>query len=200
MLLIGLTGGIASGKSTVSAMLRELGATVIDADATVRELQAPGQPVHAAIVREFGPAVVGPDGHLDRRALAERVFRDPGQRRRLEQIVHPAVRERLWQEVAAARERGEAVVVVDSPLLIEVGLHRQMDQVWVVYVDEATQLRRLMARNGLDAAEARRRMAAQLPLAEKVRLAHVVIDNRGSLAATRAQVAAAWAAVRGAAG
>lgn len=200
MLLIGLTGGIASGKSTVSAMLRELGAAVFDSDATVRALQEPGQPVYTAIVREFGPGVVGPDGRLDRQVLGARVFSDPELRRRLEQIVHPAVRERMWAEVAAARERGAPALVVDSPLLFEVGLHQQVDQVWVVYVDAETQRRRLMARSGLDADEAQRRIEAQMPLAEKVKLAHLVVDNNGALAATRAQVAAAWAAVRRAAG
>lgn len=194
MFLIGLTGGIASGKSTVGRMLRDLGAPVFDADALVREVQEPGEPVFAAIVAEFGPEVVGPDGRLDRKALGARVFADAEQRRRLERIVHPAVRERMWARIAVARDRGEPAAVIDSPLLIEAGLHQQMDQVWVVYVDDDTQLRRLMERDGYTAAEAQQRIAAQMPLAEKVRLAHVVIDNRGSLESTRAQVAAAWAA------
>ncbi len=199
MLLIGLTGGIASGKSSVSQILRDMGATVIDSDANVRELQEPGQPVFQAIVAAFGPPVVGADGRLDRQALGDLVFRDAAERRRLEQIVHPAVRQRMWEQVAAARAQGLPAVVIDVPLLIEVGLHQQMDQIWVVYVDPQTQLSRLQRRDGAGEEEARRRVAAQMPLAEKVKLAHLVVDNNGSLTATREQVAAAWAAALAAA-
>lgn len=197
---MGLTGGIASGKSTVAAMLRDLGAPVVDADAIVHRLQAPGGPAYGPIVAAFGPGVVAPDGTLDRRALAARVFADPEARRRLEAIVHPLVRQEMAAAVAALRQAGAPVAVLDVPLLVEGGLYRTVDEVWVVYVDPDTQVRRLMARSGLTEAEARRRIAAQMPLDEKVRYAHVVIDNRGSLAETRAQVERAWRRTLAAAG
>ncbi|HEY8348051.1 MAG TPA: dephospho-CoA kinase [Symbiobacteriaceae bacterium] len=192
MRVIGLTGGIASGKSTVSRMLRELGAPVVDADAIVHELQAPGTPVLAEIAREFGPGVIRPDGSLDRAALAQVVFRDPERRKALEAIVHPAVRREMWARVEEYRRQGKPAVVLDVPLLLETGLNRQVDQVWVVYVDPETQLARLMARDGLDREEAARRVAAQMSLEAKRSLADVVIDNRGPVEATRAQVVAAW--------
>ncbi|MFO7172265.1 MAG: dephospho-CoA kinase [Bacillota bacterium] len=200
MLRIGLTGGIASGKSTVSRMLRDLGAPVIDADAIVHALQEPGGPAYGPIVEAFGPSVVGPDGRLDRRALARRVFADPDCRRRLEAIVHPLVAAEMERQLLAYARAGRPAAVLDIPLLFEAGLDRQVDQIWVVYVDPETQLRRLQERDGLTEAEARQRLAAQWPLDEKVARAHVVIDNRGDLAATRAQVEAAWARVLAAAG
>ncbi|BDG61015.1 dephospho-CoA kinase [Caldinitratiruptor microaerophilus] len=200
VLRIGLTGGIASGKSTVVAILRELGAAVVDADRIVHAVEARGGEAYGPIVAAFGPGVVGPDGELDRAALARRVFSDPEARRRLEAIVHPIVRRRMAEEVEAAARAGARAVVLDIPLLFETGYQAHVDQVWVVYVDPPTQLRRLVARDGLDEAEARRRIDAQMPLEEKRRLADVVIDNRGDPAATRAQVEAAWRAVLAAAG
>ncbi|MFS8639714.1 MAG: dephospho-CoA kinase [Symbiobacteriaceae bacterium] len=195
MRIIGLTGSIASGKSTVSAMLREIGAPVIDADAIVHDLQRPGTPVFEAIVREFGPAVLLPDGSLDRRALGQIVFADPDRRRALEAIVHPAVRAEIWRQVERHRRDGYPAVVLDIPLLYESGWDRLVDEVWVVYVDPETQRARLMARSGLTPAEAEARIAAQMDLEEKAQRADRVIDNRGSLAETRAQVVAAWEAV-----
>lgn len=192
MVIIGLTGGIASGKSTVSRILRELGSPVIDADAIVHQLQAPGTPVTAAIAREFGPEVIRPDGSLDRAALGAIVFRDPARRKALETIVHPAVRERMWADVDRYRAEGRPAVVLDVPLLIEGGMYRTVDQVWLVYADRATEHARLMARDGLTAEEADRRIAAQMDLDEKRRYAQVIIDNRGSVAETREQVEAAW--------
>lgn len=192
MVVIGLTGGIASGKSTVSRMLLELGAPVIDADAIVHQLQAPGAPVTQAIGREFGPEVLRPDGSLDREALGRIVFADPARRKALEAIVHPAVRERMWAEVAEYRQQGRPAVVLDVPLLIESQIHRTVDRVWLVYVDRETQRARLMARNSLTAEEADRRIQAQMSLEEKRAYAQLVIDNRGSLEATREQVRQAW--------
>ena len=192
MIVIGLTGGIASGKSTVSAILRELGAPVVDADQIVRQLQAPGTPMLAAIVREFGPEVIRPDGSLDRAALGRVVFADPARRRALEAIVHPAVRQEMWKQVAECRARGARAVVLDVPLLLEGGLDRQVDQVWVVWVDRETQLARLMARDGLDRTQAEQRINAQMSLDEKRQRADVVIDNCGTVEATRSQVLAAW--------
>ncbi|MFZ5814564.1 MAG: dephospho-CoA kinase [Bacillota bacterium] len=192
MRIIGLTGSIASGKSTVSRALRELGAPVIDADAIVHELQQPGTPVTRAIAREFGPEVLRPDGSLDRAALGRIVFADPSRRKALEAIVHPAVRERIWQEVERYRAEGRPAVVLDIPLLFESGWDRLVDQVWVVYVDPPTQRARLIARDGLSPEEAERRIAAQMALEAKRARADRVIDNRGSESETRAQVADAW--------
>jgi dephospho-CoA kinase len=198
MLVIGLTGGIASGKSTVSTVLRELGAPVVDADAIVHELQAPGMPVTLAIAREFGPEVIRSDGSLDRAALGRIIFADPTMRHRLEAIVHPAVGERMWAEVERCRQEGRPAVVLDVPLLIEGGSHLRCDRVWLVYVDRETQLARLIARDGLTAEAARQRLAAQMDLEEKRRFADLVIDNRGTPAETRVAVVEAWReAIRG---
>ncbi len=195
MRIIGLTGSIASGKSTVSAMLREIGAAVVDADAIVHDLQRPGTPVLGAIVREFGPGVLRPDGSLDRQALGRIVFADAGRRRALEAIVHPAVRAEMRRQIEEHRRAGRPAVVLDIPLLFESGWDRMVDEVWLVYVDGATQKARLMARSGLSPEEAEARIAAQMDLEEKARRADRVIDNRGSLEETRAQVLAAWQAV-----
>lgn len=192
MLLIGLTGGIASGKSTVSRMLRELGAVVIDADAIVHELQGPSMPLLAEIAREFGPTIIRPDGALDRARLAEMIFSDPARRKALEAIVHPAVRLRMDEEVARYRAEGRPAAILDVPLLIEGGLHRTVDRVWLAYVDRETQLARLMARDGMTRPQAEARVAAQMELEAKRPFAHLVIDNGGTCDQTRAQVVAAW--------
>ena len=167
MRIIGLTGSIASGKSTVSAMLREIGAAVVDADAIVHDLQRPGTPVLGAIVREFGPGVLRPDGSLDRQALGRIVFADAGRRRALEAIVHPAVRAEMRRQIEEHRRAGRPAVVLDIPLLFESGWDRMVDEVWLVYVDGATQKARLMARSGLSPEEAEARIAAQMDLEGK---------------------------------
>lgn len=194
MLVIGLTGGIASGKSTVTRMLRELGAPVIDADAIVREVQEPGTPVTAAIAREFGPGVIRPDGSLDRAALGATVFADPARRKALEAIVHPAVLQRMAAEVERYRAERRPAVVLDVPLLLEGGIERTVDRVWVVYIDRETQRARLMARDALSPAQAEQRIGAQMSLDEKRKRADLVIDNRGTEAETRRQVESAWLA------
>jgi len=199
--VIGLTGGVASGKSTVAAMLRALGAVVLDADAIVRELQQPGTPVFRAIVEAFGPGVVRADGTLDRAALGRRVFADPEARRRLNAIVHPAVRERLHQEVARLQRRlpPDAVIVLDIPLLLDTAPREAypLEGVIVVVADDSTQVARLRARDGLDEAAARQRLAAQRPVREKAAEADWVIDNSGSLEETRRQVEALWRRLTG---
>lgn len=192
MRLVGLTGSIASGKSTVSRILRELGAPVIDADAIVHQLQQPGTPVTAAIAQAFGPGVIRPDGSLDRAALGAIVFGDPARRKELEGIVHPAVRAEIWQQVERCRAEGQPAVVLDIPLLYESGWDQLVDEVWVVYVDRPTQEARLAARDQMAPAEVARRIAAQMDLEAKRAKAHRVIDNRGTEAETRAQVARAW--------
>lgn len=192
MRVIGLTGGIASGKSTVSAYLRQLGAAVIDADVLARAVVEPGAEAYGEVVAAFGPEVLHPDGSLNREALGRIVFADAAARLKLEQIIHPAVRRRMQSELQAAREAGATVAVLDIPLLFESGLQHLADQIWVVWVDEATQLQRLMKRNGYSETDARQRLASQWPLDRKRALADVVIDNSGSLGATHRQVAEAW--------
>lgn len=192
MLLIGLTGGIATGKSTVSRMLRELGAPVIDADALVREVQSPGSPVLAEIAAAFGSSIIRPDGGLDRAALGRLIFADPELRRRLEAIVHPAVRVRMEEETARLQSRGYEAVVLDVPLLYEGGFERTVDVVWLVYVDRATQRVRLIERDGLSPEEAAQRIAAQGDLEAKRARADLIIDNRGAVEQTQSQVGHAW--------
>jgi dephospho-CoA kinase len=185
-LLVGLTGGIATGKSTVSEVLRRLGCIVIDADQLAREVVAPGEPALAEVVREFGD-VLTPDGALDRKKVAVIVFADPARRRRLEAVLHPAIRARFDARLEAlACEGFEGIVVFDAPVMIESGGYKHMDRLIVVATDEATQRARLVARDG-DAADGERRIASQMPLAEKVKLADYVIDNSGDRAATEAR-------------
>lgn len=195
-LLVGLTGGIASGKSTVSAMFRALGCVVIDADVLAREVVEPGEPALAEIVQAFGPAVLDARGRLDRKALGAIVFAYPERRRQLEAITHPRIRERFarrLEELAADGFRG--IVLFDAPVLIESGGHKLMDRLVVVFVDEATQLARLMARDGISREEAERMIRSQMPLAEKAKLADHVIDNSADRATTEARVREVHAAL-----
>lgn len=190
--LIGLTGGIGTGKSTVSGMLRALGATVIDADEGARAVVEPGTPGQRAVVEEFGQGVVDADGGLDRAALAEIVFKDPARRARLNAITHPLVREWMAERTAAAT----GVVVHDVPLLFENGLGPAYERTVLVYAPDAVALERLVAR-GLSEEQARARMAAQMPLDEKRTLADVVIDNSDGLRETERQVRELWASLAG---
>jgi dephospho-CoA kinase len=193
-LLVGLTGGIATGKSTVSDMLRRLGAVVIDADQLARDVVAPGEPALAEVVREFGD-VLTPDRTLDRKKLAAIVFADPARRRRLEAILHPAIRDQFVARLAALQAEGfDGIVVWDAPVMIESGGHRQMDRLIVVVTDPATQRARLVARDG-DAADGERRIANQMPLADKAALADYVIDNSGDRAATETRTREVHAAL-----
>jgi dephospho-CoA kinase len=190
-LLVGLTGSIATGKSTVSRMFAHLGARVLDADLLAREVVMPGQPAYRKIVEEFGPQVVQEDGTLDRKALGAIVFADPARRKRLEEITHPAIGARQQRILSALDEEAfEGIVIWDVALLFEAGGVDRMDRVVVVYADPETELRRLMARDGLDEAAARARIASQMPVAEKARRAHYVVDNSGDRADTERQVKA----------
>lgn len=184
---IGLTGGIASGKSTVADMFAALGVPVIDTDVIAREIVAPGQPALAEIVAAFGDDLLGPDGSLDRRALRARVFADPADRHRLEGILHPRIRNRTLELAAAAGGPYQVIVV---PLLVESGFDRQVDEVVVVDCPEAEQRRRLMTRDGETAQQVSRMLAAQVGRAARIASADTVIDNSGDLRATRAQVQA----------
>ena len=196
MRVIGLTGGIASGKSTVSAMFRALGANVIDADQVARDVVAPGTPGLEEVARRF-PGVVDAAGHLDRVALGARVFGDVTERRALEAIVHPRIREDVARRAETLARAGSPVVLYDAALLVENGLHRGMDGLILVSAPEAVQRARLAARDGLDPAAVSARLAAQLPLADKRAHATWVVDNGGTLDETREQVRRIWEEIRG---
>jgi dephospho-CoA kinase len=195
--IVGLTGGIATGKSTVTNMLRELGAYVVDADVWARKIVEPGSPALQEIAEAFGPSVIRADGTLDRAALAAVVFRDDAARQRLNEITHPRVREGMKQETMQyLREHPGQPVVWDVPLLFEGETKRLVDTTVLVYVDEATQLRRLMERDGLSEEDALARIRAQMPIEEKRKVADHIIDNRGTREQTREQVARLWHILR----
>jgi len=189
--LIGLTGGAGSGKSTVAEMLRELGAVVVDADEATHAVYEPGTPGFDAVVDEFGQEYVK-DGRIDRQRLGDVVFHDAGARRRLNDVVHPLVREWMAQRTAEAVERGAAVVVQDVPLLFENSLERFFSSVVLVYVPEDVQVDRLVKGRGFTREQAHAVIGAQLPIEEKRGRAHHVVNNTGTLDDTRAQVAAVW--------
>lgn len=192
--IYGLTGGIASGKSTVAALLRRHGITVVDADAVARDVVAPGKPALEDI-RARWPQVVGPDGTLDRKALGDIVFTDPQARRALEAITHPRIAEESGRRLQEAAERGEPLAFYEAALLVENGLAGGFDGLVVVSVPAAVQLERLRRRDGLDEPAARARIAAQLPLSEKVKQATHVIDNTGTPDETRERTEALLASL-----
>ena len=191
MKLIGLTGGAGSGKSTVSDMLSELGAVVLDADEAAHAVYEPGNPGFDAVVREFGEEYAR-DGRIDRARLGELVFRDESARHRLNAIVHPLVREWMAARTAEAALRDADVVVQAVPLLFENGLERLYSTLVLVYVPADVQLQRLVEGRGLSMERARGMIAAQMPIEEKRKLAHHVIDNSDSVEATRKQVERLW--------
>jgi dephospho-CoA kinase len=173
-------------------MLRELGAPVVDADVLAREVVEPGRPAYEDIVREFGAGVLAPDGAIDRKALGARVFGDAAARARLNAITHPRIAQAAQEAVARHAAAGAPVVIYEAALIVENGLHRALDGLIVVSVPAEVQVARTMARDGLDEAAARARLAAQLPLADKLAVASHVVDNSGSPAETRAQVERIW--------
>ena len=190
---IGLTGGIASGKSAVARRFAELGAKIIDADVLARDVVAPGTDGLAHVIAAFGSTVLGPDGSLNRPALGRLVFADDQARRRLESIIHPLVRAAAReQEAAAVAADPDAVVVHVVPLLVETGQAASYDRVVVVDVDPAVQLDRLVRLRGMDAVEAAQRIAAQATREERLAAADGVIDNSGSVDQLRAQVDEFW--------
>lgn len=191
---IGLTGGIASGKSTIAGMLAARGAVVVDADRLAHELMQPDRSLHAAIVERFGDGVLDARGRIDRPALASRVFADPAARRALEALVHPAVRAEAERRFAthAARSSGAPVAVFDAALLVETGAWAGFDRVIVVHCRRETQLARLAARDGLDRAAAEARLASQLPTPAKLAVTDDRVSTEGSLAETERQVEAIW--------
>ena len=179
MRLVGLTGGIATGKSTFAALLRARGAAVLDADQLAREAVAPGSPGLAEVVAAFGPGVLDAGGALDRRRMAAAVFGDAGARRRLEAVVHPRVQAAMRAEVARLAAQGVTLAFYDVPLLFEAGREREVDLVAVVWAPADVQRARLAARDGLAAAEVEARLAAQLPIDEKAARADLVVLNDG---------------------
>lgn len=181
MITVGLTGGIAAGKSTVASLMARLGAGVLDADEVVRELQRPGTWVYQAILQAFGPSIVQRDGTIDRKRLGEMVFQDEGARRQLEATVHPALVAAIEQRLRAFKAQGVKLCVVELPLLIEAGAQERFDWVVVVTAPEEVQVSRLMADRGLSREEALARIRSQMPLHEKVRVADFVIENAGDL-------------------
>ena len=191
MLLVGLTGGIGSGKSTVARLLEKRGAVVFDADLLAREAVEPGTPGHAAVIERFGADVLAPGGELDREALASIVFADPAARRDLEQIVHPEVR-RLFAEGSEAYRDTDRVVVFSAPLLIETGMHTAFEVLVVVSATVATQIERLMRQRGMSEPSIRARIDAQAPLEDKAAAADFLVDNEGSLDELESQVEQLW--------
>jgi dephospho-CoA kinase len=192
VLVVGLTGNIASGKTEVARIFSDLGATVIDADELAREVVLPGTPGLSAIIDRWGERVLNPDGTLNRAALRTIVFSSESDRQDLNAIVHPEVRRLRDTLIDEARNRGDQVVIAAIPLLFEAGLQDEFDRIILVDAPEETRLARLVQRRGLSTAEATRMMAAQKPADGKRPLAHVVIENDGDLKALRRAVEAAW--------
>lgn len=192
-MIIGLTGGIACGKSTVARMLEKRGAKIVDADLIAREVVEPGSPVLDQIVDRFGRDVLNADGSLNRKRLADIIFSDAEAKRDLERLTHPAIRARIRERLAELeRERPRGLNVADIPLLYESKLEHEYPEIMVVYVPESVQLQRLMERDGLDERQAMSRIRAQMPIEEKKRRADIVIDNSGSLRETEEQVDRFW--------
>lgn len=187
-LIIGLTGGIASGKSTVARMLFELGLPVIDADQIAREVVEVGEEAYLQIVEKFGEEILQENKTIDRAKLGAVVFNDEEKRKLLNSIVHPAVRKKMLEQKEQYVKKGEKTIVLDIPLLFESNLTHLVDKVVVVYVDDDIQLERLMARNGFSKEEAEARIKAQMPLKEKVAKADAVINNNGTIEQTKEQL------------
>ncbi|MFQ5588611.1 MAG: dephospho-CoA kinase [Nitrospiria bacterium] len=178
MILVGLTGGIASGKSTVSRFFQKEGAFVVDADEIAHAVLRKGCPAYQPVIKAFGKAILDAQGEIDRKKLGKIVFRHPGQLAKLSKIIHPMVFEHLDAEKEKIRQKQpKSVVLFDAPLLIEANAHKKMDRVVLVYVDRKTQLARLMARDALTKAEAALRIEAQMPINDKVPFADEVIHN-----------------------
>ncbi len=196
-LRIGLTGGIASGKSTVSDFLAQLGAAIIDTDKIAREVVQPGSAALQVINERYGEGILNEDGSLRRDRLGEIVFASPAEKQWLESLLHPLIQARAAELAQIAKEKGVPAVVFDVPLLFESGWNEPVDAIWTVYVSPVVQLSRLKLRDGFSDEEATARLDAQWPIADKAKRADVVINNEGTPAETRRQVEAAWRALRG---
>jgi dephospho-CoA kinase len=186
--VIGITGSIATGKSTISKMIKELGYTVVDADVAARAVVEPGEEAYKEVVKQFGDDILSHDGSLDRKKLGDIVFNNEEKRLLLNSIVHPAVRKWMNKQKENAFERGEKVVFLDIPLLFESKLTHMVEKIIVVYLDQQTQLERLMSRNDLTKQDAEARIHSQLSIEEKKQLADGVIDNRGTIEESKEQL------------
>jgi dephospho-CoA kinase len=196
MLKIAITGGAGTGKSTVARMFAELGAEVLDADQVARDVVAVGAPAWEELRRLYGPEYFHENGELNRSKLAQLVFADPEERRRLDRLIHPRVEAELQARVAELRRRGKALVLVEVPLLFEAGREAAYDRVIVVTAPEAVQIRRLQGRDRRGEAEIRGMLQAQWPLADKVARADYVVDNGGERLVTARQVKNIWAELK----
>ena len=193
MLVIGLTGGIASGKSTVSRYLRELGAKIIDADVIARELVLPQSSAWQEIVRHFGSEIIDEEGALLRKKLGEIIFRSSTERAVLNAILHPRIKQKIMEILSSLRNQKDIpLIVVDAPLLIEAGMVEIVDEVWVVAIPAELQRKRLIERDKISRAEAEERLAAQMPLQEKIKYAHRIIDNSGTIMETKKELDLFW--------
>jgi dephospho-CoA kinase len=199
MLRVGLTGGIATGKSTVGAMFVELGCHLIESDQITHQLFEPGQAVHAAVVQQFGKRILGGDGTIDRRILGDIVFKDPQARAKLNSLVHPAIiqRQQEWLKEMDAQDPG-GIAIVDAALMIEVGTYKNYDKVIVVTGSPEIQRERLRARSALSEEQIESRIRSQMPTEEKLKYADFVIDNSGSIGLTRVQVERVYRQLRAA--
>jgi dephospho-CoA kinase len=195
MRVVGLTGGIASGKSTVARALAELGAKIVDADQVARQVVEPGEPAYEEIVASFGAEVLLPDGKIDRKKLGALVFADAEKRQRLNAITHPRIAAETQKKLMALGAAGERVAVYEAALLVENGVHRGLGGLIVVACSEMEQMTRIMRRDHLSQAEALQRIRAQAPLSDKVAVATWVIDTNGPVEATQKQVAKVWAEI-----
>jgi dephospho-CoA kinase len=195
MKIVGLTGGIATGKSTVGAILREMGVPVLDADQVARDVVRPGEPALAELVSAFGAEVLDADGGLDRRAMRQRIVSDPAARKRLEAITHPRIRQQMAEQIMGLAAKGHPAVVVEAALLVETGSYRDYPALIVVSCSDERQIERVMARDQVSEAEARAVVAAQLPMADKERVATYVIRNDGTLEELGARTREVWARV-----
>ena len=192
MKLLGLTGGIGTGKSTVTQMFRELGARIIDADEIAREVVKSGRPAYKEIIRRFGKEILLPDGQIDREKLGSAVFSDEEKRQSLNNITHPRVLEEMQRQIRGYMDEGVMVTLCDIPLLFESGARNWLKPVILVYADPATQLARLIKRDRCSRERALARISSQMSIDEKKKLADIVIDNSDSEDATRAQVESVW--------
>jgi dephospho-CoA kinase len=186
MLIVGLTGGVASGKTAVSQVLKEEGAYIIDADQIARELVQPHKPAWSELIRAFGQEILQEDGSIQRKKLADKVFVDPRQRKLLNQILHPRIKEEMDRRTKEIVEKDpQAIVVIDAPLLVELGDHREMDKLIVVTSTQTQQIERLKDRDRTNTEEALRIVSSQMPLEEKLRYADYIIRNEGSMEETK---------------
>lgn len=194
MKIIGLTGGIASGKSTVSKMLKELGAFIIDADIIARDIVTPGcGDALIEIVNHFGKGILNIDGTLNRKLLGNIIFQDDEKRNLLNNITHPRVIREIQKEIDKINtDKPDAIIFIDAPLLFEAGLNDMMDEVWLVYVDRETQIRRLMKRDSINLSDAKARISSQMSLDEKIKISDRIIYNNKDMGFTEAQVRKLW--------